>query len=106
MNGRSPMKGMALRECPSCAAHSIRPADLLLSDCYCPHCGALVGTHWAASLGCTVLIWAVTLLTTVMVLMQSGLYAALLWLPFPVGSLGYLKARFAPLETKQKGRGA
>ena len=59
--------------------------------------------HWAAYFGFNVLIIAITLTTTTMVLMQSGLYAAILWFPFPIGSLSYIKARFAPLEIKKKG---
>jgi hypothetical protein len=65
-------------------------------------CGALIGVHWAASLGFNVLIAAITVVTTAMVLMQSGLYAAILWCPFPIGSLSYIKARFAPLEIKRR----
>jgi hypothetical protein len=42
----------------------------------------------------------VTSLSTIAVLAQFGIYAALLWFPFPVGALGYLKARFSPLEVK------
>jgi hypothetical protein len=52
------------------------------------------------------LIVAFTLTTTTMVLMQSGLYAAILWFPFPIGSLSYIKARFSPLETKEEGSGS
>ncbi|MDH3989455.1 MAG: hypothetical protein OEV34_10020 [Gammaproteobacteria bacterium] len=35
-----------------------------------------------------------------MVVLQMGIYAALLWFTFPIGALSYLKARFGPLETK------
>jgi hypothetical protein len=42
----------------------------------------------------------VTSLSTIAVVAQFGIYAALLWFPFPVGALGYLKARFSPLEVK------
>lgn len=90
------------RECPNCMAISIRLSDVLLSNCYCVKCGALVGVHWAASFGFNVLIFAVTLTTTTMVLMQSGLYAAILWFTLPIGSLSYIKARFSALETKGK----
>jgi hypothetical protein len=34
-----------------------------------------------------------------MVFLQLGLYAAIVWLPFPMGSLSYFKARFCRLET-------
>lgn len=62
--------------------------------------------HWAAYFGFNILIFAVTAVTTTMVLMQSGLYAAILWFTLPIGSLSYIKARYSPLETKEKGRGA
>jgi hypothetical protein len=47
-----------------------------------------------------VLTFLVTSLSTIAVLAQFGIYAALLWFPFPVGALGYLKARFLPLEVR------
>lgn len=94
------------RECPNCITRSIPLSEILFSNCRCAKCGALIGVHWAAYFGFNVLIFAVTLTTTTMVLMQSGLYAAILWFPFPIGSLSYIKARFSPLETKGKGSGA
>jgi hypothetical protein len=81
-------------------------SEILLGNCYCAKCGALVGVHRVALILFNFLIVAVTLLTTTMVLMQSGLYAAILWFTLPVGSISYLKARFSPLEAKRKGRGA
>ena len=89
-----------VRECPSCLASSIRLSDILLSHCYCAKCGAVVGVHRAASWAFNSIIFVVASTTTAMVLMQSGLYAAILWFPFPIGSLSYIKARFSPLETK------
>jgi len=94
------------RECPNCAARSIPLSEILFSHCHCAKCGVPIGVHWAASLGFNVLIVAFTLTTTTMVLMQSGLYAAILWFPFPIGSLSYIKARFSPLETKEEGSGS
>ena len=32
---------------------------------------------------------------------QMGFYAAILWFPFPIGSLNYLKVRVCPLETRR-----
>jgi len=46
------------------------------------------------------LIFVTTTLSTIAVLAQQGLYAALIWLPFPIGAIGYVKARFCPLVTK------
>jgi uncharacterized protein (DUF983 family) len=93
------------RECPNCIARSIPLSELLFSNCYCAKCGVLIGVHRAAYVFFNVLIFAVTLATTTMVLMQLGLYAAILWFPFPIGSLSYIKARFSPLEPKGKGSG-
>jgi uncharacterized protein (DUF983 family) len=94
------------RACPNCMAKSIPLSEILFSSCQCVKCGALVGVHWAARFGFSVLIFAVTITTTTMVLVQSGLYAAILWFTLPIGALSYIKARFSPLETKGEGRGA
>lgn len=48
----------------------------------------------------SVVIFIAAVTTTFVVLIQLGLYAALLWFTLPVGALSYLKARFGPLETK------
>jgi hypothetical protein len=45
-------------------------------------------------------IAAVTVLSTIVVSVRYGMYAAILWFSFPVGTLGYLKARFAPLVVR------
>lgn len=95
-----------VRECPNCMASSIPLSGILLSSCYCTKCGALVGVHRAASVGFNVIIFVVTATTTAMILMQSGIYAAILWFTLPVGSLSYVKARFSPLEVKGNGPGA
>ena len=94
-----------VRVCPSCMARSIPVSGILLSSCYCAKCGALVGVHRIASVGFNVIIFVATLTTTTMILMQSGLYAAILWFTLPIASLSYIKARFSPLETKGNGRG-
>ena len=94
-----------IRECPNCCARSIPLSDVLFGNCRCAKCGAVVGVHSVAYLSFNILIVAVTLTTTIMVLMQLGVYAAIVWFPFPVGSLSYIKARFSPLETKGRGSG-
>lgn len=45
---------------------------------------------------------AITIPSVVAVLVQQGIYAALLWTPFPIGAIGYIKARFCPLEVKRR----
>lgn len=93
------------RECPRCMTRSIPVSGILLSSCYCAKCGALVGVHRVASVGFNVVIFVVTLTSTTMVLMQSGLYAAIVWFSLPIGSLSYVKARLSPLEVKETGDG-
>ena len=88
------------RECPSCSKRTITVSDVLLSDSQCSNCGAIVGFHWLVSLAFGSLIVPVTLLSTLMVLLQMDVYAALLWAPFPIGAISYIKARLCPLVKK------
>lgn len=88
------------RQCPKCAANSIKVSEMLFSDFRCPSCGAVVGVHRVANWVANVIITGITLTTVLMVLVQVGMYAALLWLPFPIGALSYLKARFSPLQVR------
>lgn len=89
---------MNRRTCPVCGKPSLPISGLLFSDAECASCRSVVGVHRFASISFAILIFAVTVLTTVAVLAQSGLYAALIWLPFPVGSLSFLKAWLCPLR--------
>jgi uncharacterized protein (DUF983 family) len=88
------------RECPACSEQSISIAEVLLSDTHCSVCGSKVGFHWTIRLAFAAVIIPVTLISTVMVLAQMDVYAALLWMPFPIGAISYLKARLCPLVTK------
>lgn len=89
------------RKCPVCERQVIAVSEILFSPANCPNCRSLVGVHWVASAGFAFLIFLTTSISTLIVLLESGLYAALLWFPFPIGALSYLKARFCPLEKKQ-----
>ncbi len=60
----------------------------------------MVGAHWFFSGVFYVTIFIVASVTTIIVLSQFGVFAALLWFSFPVGAIGFLKARFSPLVTK------
>jgi len=42
----------------------------------------------------------VTIVSTLMVLAQMDVYAALLWAPFPIGAISFIKARLCRLEMK------
>jgi ABC-type methionine transport system permease subunit len=61
-----------------------------------------VGTGRLASLVFNILTLIVTSVTTLIVFLQLGLYAAIVWLPFPMGALSYIKGRFGSLETKNQ----
>ena len=45
----------------------------------------------------TFAIVVVTVGTSLAVLSMFGIYAVILWFAFPIGAIGYLKARFCPL---------
>lgn len=88
------------RECPSCAVSSIPVKELLFTNYRCAECRELVGVNSIVAAISSFVIFVVATVTTLIVLIQLGLYAALFWFTAPVGALGYLRARFGPLETK------
>ena len=92
------------RNCPSCPDGTILIKDLLFRDTRCPSCRNVVGVHRAVAAFFSVIIFVITVLTTIAVMAQLGFYAGLLWFTVPVGALSYIKARFGPLEVKN-GRG-
>lgn len=89
------------RVCPACSEPSIPVSAVLLSDSTCTACGATVGFHWSISLAFAAVITPVAVVSTLLVLLQMGFYAALLWLPFPIGTISYLKARLCPLSARE-----
>ncbi len=92
------------RPCPNCSADSISTSDLLVGTVRCPVCAAHVGLNRFVSLLFSILIVVVTVVTSYMVLSLYGIYAVVVWFVFPVGAIGYLRARFSPL-TVLPGRG-
>ncbi len=92
------------RLCPDCGAESILVSEILFDNVVCGDCEAVVGVHRTAVWLAGLVIASVTVVTTLMVLAQSGFFAAMLWVPFPVGSLSYVKARFSPLQIQETGR--
>ena len=57
--------------------------------------------HWFYRAAFFIVILLITAPSTFAIFIQQGVYAALLWAPFPIGALGYVKARFCPLEAKR-----
>ena len=90
------------RKCPNCSTESISVSELIVSSALCSTCGELIGVHWLFRAIFFVIIFVATLVTTVIVLADQGLYAALLMISVPIGVIGYIKARFCPLETKRR----
>jgi hypothetical protein len=43
----------------------------------------------------------VTVLTTLIVILQMGNFWGIVWFSVPIATFAYLKARLGPLETKQ-----
>lgn len=92
---------MPNRTCPVCSQPSIPPSELLVSDAKCPQCGSTIGVHWLFGTFFYVVIFAVAGISTVVVLARFGIFAAILWFSFPIGAIGYLKARFSPLVSRR-----
>lgn len=90
------------RSCPNCTERAVSAKALIASNTICSSCGSVVGVRWFWRVGFIIATLVVAVPTTVAVFAQQGIYAALLWAPFPIGAIGYLKARFCPLETKQQ----
>lgn len=87
------------RSCPNCAERTVPVSGLLFSPTRCPHCAKFVRVARLPAAVVNLLILVVTIVTTGMVFLQAGLYGAIVWLPFPIGALSYVKARFLTLET-------
>lgn len=96
------MRNILNRQCPKCARESIPVSGLIVSSCECLECRAIVGVHWLYTSVFFVLILLVAVPSALAVLVQQGVYAAMLWAPFPIGALGYIKARFCPLDVKRR----
>ena len=90
------------RKCPNCLNESISVPGLIVSNVDCTSCRQLVGVHWLFRAVFFVIILAVTAVTTIVVLADQGIYAALLMFSVPIGAIGFVKARFCPLELKRR----
>ena len=88
------------RVCPNCSRKRIPVSTLLLSRTYCPACGASIGVKRAYAFLFFIVTFGATAVSFIAILAQQGFYAALIWLPLPVGALGYIKARFCPLQVR------
>ena len=92
---------MAHRNCPSCGQKTIPLSELLVSDTRCAGCGSVVGPQRLIGALFFVVTAAATAVSTLAVLAQFGLYAAIFWFSVPIGAIGYLRARLSPLISRQ-----
>ena len=90
------------RKCPNCSSESISVTELIFSDAICANCDHLVRVHWLFRVVFFLAILIATSLTILVVLVDQGLYAAILMFTVPIGALGYIKARFSPLAASRR----
>lgn len=90
------------RNCPNCGEATIPIREILFAEYPCPNCKRMIGINGSASFVFAVLIFVTTLLTTFVVFLQFDMYAAILWFSLPIGALSYIKARFCPLQLKNR----
>lgn len=90
------------RNCPNCRSNTISVKELLFGNCRCASCLRVVGVHRVAAALSSIVIFTVAIITTLIVLIELDIWAALLWFTLPVGALTYLKVRYCPLETKSE----
>lgn len=60
-----------------------------------------VGVQWVFRAIFFVVILATTIFLGFVVLIDQGVYAALLIITLPIGAIGFIKARFCPLVVKK-----
>jgi hypothetical protein len=94
---------MALtRRCPNCSQQTISVSSLVMADVDCANCKQLIGVHWLFRFLFFIIIFPAAALTGLVVYVDQGLYAALLFVSLPIGAIGYIKARFSPLAVRRQ----
>ena len=86
------------RNCPNCFARTVPLTAFLTSGLACSNCNTRLEAGRVCALGFFVVTFLVTVVSTAAVMATLGFYAGLLWLPFPIGALGYLKVRYCPFK--------
>ncbi len=62
----------------------------------------MVGVKWIFRAIFFVVILVTTIILGFVVLIDQGLYAALLMISLPIGALGFIKARYCPLVARER----
>lgn len=68
----------------------------------CLKCRSIVGAHSIATAITFPIIGAVALIWTVIVYKAFGYTHAVVLFPVPIGALGYIVARYSPLQMKRR----
>ncbi len=89
-----------LRTCPNCSQQTVPVRELLMGTFRCPACQAIIGVNPVASFLFSLLIIVVTVGTSLAIFTLFGIYAVIVWFMFPIGAIGYLKARYCPLNVR------
>ena len=90
-----------LRVCPACHKDSISPGSVFQSNCECQKCRSIIGVHWIITAISFPIIALVAAISTVVVYKSFGYMHAIVLFPLPIGALGYIVARFSPLQVKE-----
>jgi hypothetical protein len=88
------------RTCPNCTSRSIPISGLLVSNCRCPGCGAIVSVRPLCKALWALATVSITIPFVLAVLASQGVYAAILLATLPIAALGYIKARFCRLVAR------
>jgi hypothetical protein len=73
-----------------------------MSRVVCANCNRLIGVHWLFRVLFFIVIFPAAVLTALVVFVDQGLYAALLFVSLPIGAIGYIKARVSPLTVQRQ----
>jgi uncharacterized protein (DUF983 family) len=86
------------RKCPNCSRTTIPVSALLAASVRCSDCDETIAVRRAFRGLFALLTVVIAVPLTLIIVLQQGIYAALLLVTLPVGALAYVKARFCPLS--------
>ena len=90
-----------LRDCPACKKDSISLGSILLSNCECPSCRRIIGVHSVVAAFTYPIIILAAVISSMIVYAYFGYTHAIVLFPVPLGALGYIVARYSPLQVKE-----
>ena len=90
-----------MRVCPACNKDSISIGSILLSKCECPSCRRIIGVHSVVAAFTYPIIILAAIISSIIVNAYFGYTHAIVLFPVPIGALGYIVARYSPLQVKE-----